>query len=114
MTKYIRQLRTPLALGVALAVAACTVKDNKSDTSLAADSALNRDLKLANQDTAAQPQLRDVPATPAATPAPAASAPSSTPASRPTTSRPTTTTSRPTTRPATPTTTTTASGNTVT
>lgn len=120
MTKYIRQLRTPLALSVALAVAACTVKDNKSDTSLAADSALNRDLKLANQDTAAQPQLRDVPATPAATPAPAASTPSSTPAARPTTSRPTTTTSRPattsrptTTRPA-PTTTTTASGNTVT
>lgn len=113
MTKYIRQLRTPLALGVALAVAACTVKDNKTDTTLAADSALNHDLKLANQDTAAQPQLRDVPATPAA-PAPAASTPRSTPVSRPTTSRPTTTTSRPTTRPATPTTTTTASGNTVT
>ena len=109
MTKYIRRLGTPLALGVALAVAACTVKDNKSDTSLAADSALNRDLKLANQDTAAQPQLRDVPATPAATPAPAASTPRSSPTSRPTTSRPTTTTTRPTT-----TTTTTASGNTVT
>ncbi len=113
MTKYIRQLRTPLALGFALAVAACTVKDNKSDTTLAADSTLNRDLQLANQDTASQPQLRDVPATPAA-PAPAASTPRSTPVSRPTTSRPTTTTSRPATRPTPPTTTTTASGNTVT
>ena len=114
MTKYIRRLRAPLALCAALAAAACTVKDNKSDTTLAADSALNRDLQLANQDTSLQPQLRDVPATPAA-PAPAASTPSSTPVSRPTTSRPSTTTSRPatTTKPA-PTTTTTASGNTVT
>ena len=110
MTKYIRRLRTPLALCVALASAACTVKDNKSDTTLAADSTLNRDLQLANQDTSLQPQLRDVPAAPA----PAASTPSSTPASRPA-SRPSTTTTRPstTTKPA-PTTTTTASGNTVT
>jgi hypothetical protein len=112
MTKYIRQLRAPLALCVALAAAACTVKDNKSDTTLAADSALNRDLQLANQDTSLQPQLRDVPATPAA-PAPAASTPRSTPTSRPSTSTRTTTPSRTTTRPA-PTTTTTASGNTVT
>jgi len=115
MTKYIRRLGTPLALGAVLAVSACTVKENKSDTTLAADSALNRDLQLANQDTSLQPQLRDVPATPAA-PAPAAVTPrSSTPASRPAT-RPTTTTTRTTTtttKPA-PTTTTTASGNTVT
>jgi hypothetical protein len=110
MTKYIRQLRAPLALCVALAAAACTVKDNKSDTTLAADSALNRDLQLANQDTSLQPQLRDVPATPAA-PAPAASTPRSTPTSRPSTSTRTTTPSRTSTRPAP---TTTASGNTVT
>jgi hypothetical protein len=115
MTKYIRRFRAPLALCAALAAAACTVKDNKADSTLAADSALNRDLQLANQDTSLQPQLQDVPATPAQ-PAPAASTPSSTPASRPTTSRPTTTTSRPTTttKKPTPTTTTTASGNTVT
>jgi hypothetical protein len=113
MTNYIRRFRAPLALCVALAAAACTVKENKSDSTLAADSALNRDLQLANQDTSLQPQLRDVPATPAQ-PAPAASTPSSTPASRPTTSRPTTTTSRPTTTKPAPTTTTTASGNTVT
>lgn len=114
MTNYIRRFRAPLALCAALAAAACTVKDNKSDSTLAADSALNRDLQLANQDTSLQPQLQDVPATPAQ-PAPATSTPSGTPASRPTTSRPSTTTSRPTTtKKPTPTTSTTASGNTVT
>ena len=114
MTKYIRRFRAPLALCAALAAAACTVKDNRSDSTLAADSALNRDLQLANQDTSLQPQLQDVPATPAQ-PAPATSTPASTPASRPSTSRPTTTTSRPTTtKKPTPTTSTTASGNTVT
>ena len=65
MTKYIRRFRAPLALCVAFAAAACTVKDNKSDSTLVADSTLNRDLQLANQDTSLQPQLRDVPATPA-------------------------------------------------
>ena len=44
MTKYIRQLSAPLALTVALALGACTVKDSKSDTSLATDSSLNKDL----------------------------------------------------------------------
>src|SRR3954463_10534380 len=85
MTKYIRRLRTSLVLSAAIAVAACTVKDNKSDSSLARDTALNRDLALAGQDTTIQPQLRDVPATPAATPAPAPTpAPrASTPAKRP-------------------------------
>lgn len=112
MTKYIRRLGAPLAMAAALAAAACTVKDNKSDTTLAADSALNRDLQLANQDTSLQPQLRDVPATPAE-PAPAASTPRNTSTSRPSSSGRTTTPSRTTTKPA-PTTTTTASGNTVT
>ena len=74
MTNYIRRFRAPLALCAALAAAACTVKENKSDSTLAADSALNRDLQLANQDTSLQPQLQDVPATPAQ-PAPAASTP---------------------------------------
>jgi hypothetical protein len=115
MTKYIRRLRAPLALCAALAVAACTVKDSNSDSALARDTALNRDLALAGRDTMSQPQLRDVPATPAATtpapaPAPAASAPrSTTPAARPSTSGRTTTPAR-----TTPATTTTASGNTVT
>jgi hypothetical protein len=115
MTKYIRQVRIPLALCAALAASACTVKDSKSDSTLARDTALNRDLALAGQDTTTQPQLRDVPATPATTtpaPAPAASAPrSTTPATRPSTTGRTTTPAR--TTPV-PTTTTTASGNTVT
>ena len=114
MSKYIRQLRVPLALCAALAAGACTVKDNKSDTALARDTALSRDLALAGRDTTVQPQLRDIPATPAA----AAPAPASVPAKtapRTTTTRPATTgrtTTTTTTR--TPTTTTTASGNTVT
>lgn len=117
MTKYIRPVRVPLAL-CALALAACTVKDSKSDSTLARDTALNRDLALAGKDTTVQPQLRDVPATPAATtppapaPAPAASAPRRTaPVTRPSTSGRTATPARPT---PTPTTTTTPSGNTVT
>ena len=60
MTKYIRQLRAPLALCAALAVAACTVKDSKSDSSLARDTALNRDLALAGRDTMAQPQCTTI------------------------------------------------------
>lgn len=88
MSKYIRRI-TPLALTLALGVAACSKGDNKADTALAQDTALNRDLQLATGDSSAQPQLKDVPATPAPEPSPA-----------PTTSRPRTT--RPTTRPSTP------------
>ena len=88
MSKYIRRI-TPLALTFALGVAACSKGDNKSDTALAQDSALNRDLQLATGDSAAQPQLKDVPSTPAPEPAPA-----------PTTSRPRP--SKPATRPSTP------------
>ena len=119
MTKYIRRVRVPLTL-CALAVSACTVQESKSDSTLARDTALIRDLALAGKDTTVQPQLRDVPATPATTtpapaPAPAASAPRSTaPATRPsTTGRTTTARTTPTPTP-TPTTTTTRSGNTVT
>jgi hypothetical protein len=123
MTKYIRQLSTPLMLGASLVLGACSVKDAKSDSTLARDTALNRDLALAGQDTAAQPQLRDVPATPATTPAavtptPAGTTPTTRTATtgRTTTPAPRTTTPAPRTVPrtTTPTTTTTASGNTVT
>jgi hypothetical protein len=112
MTKYIRRLGTPFVLVAGLAFSACTVSDSKSDTSLARDTALNRDLELANRDSAVQPQLKDVPATPAAeTPAPAPAR--TTPAPRPAPSRPVT---RPAPKPAVstpaPTTRTTASGNT--
>lgn len=48
-----------------LAVAACSKSDNKSgQDALAQDSSLTRDLQLANNDTAAQPQLKDVATTP--------------------------------------------------
>ena len=105
MSKYIRRI-TPLALTFALGVAACSKGDNKSDTALAQDSALNRDLQLATGDSAAQPQLKDVPATPA----PEAPAPTT---SRPRTPKPTPrpSTSTPAPKPDTPQRT--ASGNTV-
>ena len=67
MSKYISRLGAPFVMVAALAFSACTVSDSKSDTSLARDTALNRDLQMANRDSAAQPQLNDVPATPAAT-----------------------------------------------
>jgi YMGG-like Gly-zipper len=59
MSKYIRWAVTPLALAVVLSTGACRDRDDD----LAGDTAaLNRDLELANRDTA-QPQLTDVPAT---------------------------------------------------
>jgi len=90
MSKYIRRVGAPLALTVAFAIGACSKGGEKADTTLAQDSALNRDLQLATGDSAAQPQLKDVPP-PAATPEPA-----------PTTTRPRTTPTRPATRPTTP------------
>ncbi len=71
MTKYIRLTGVPFALVAAVSLSACTVRDSKSDTSLARDTALSRDLAMAGRDTTVQPQLKDVPATPAAEPAPA-------------------------------------------
>ena len=104
MFQYIPRLTA--ALSFALVFAACG--DSKQDDTLAQDTSLNRDIALANRDTAAQPALTDVPA---GTPAPTTSARTTTPAPR-TSTRATTTTRTPTTR--TPTTGTTASGNTVT
>ena len=109
MSQYIRRIGTPLALTIALMSAACGRGGDDNDTALAQDSTLNRDLQLAQGDSAAQPQLSDVPA-PAEAPAPAPS----TPTTRPRTTRP------PATRPSTPATPKateperTASGNTVT
>jgi hypothetical protein len=109
MSKYIRRLGAPFVMVAALAFSACTVSDSKSDTSLARDTALNRDLELANRDSAVQPQLKDVPATPAAeTPAPAPAPARATP--KPAATRPA---PRPVAKaPPAPTTRTTASGNT--
>ncbi len=104
MVQYIPRSKVSLVLSLVLLAGACAKKDDTA----AADSALNRDIQLANRDTAAQPALTDVPAATATNPAPSTSAPRTT--TRTTTTRtttPTTTTRR-------PTTTTTSSGNTVT
>lgn len=99
--KYIsRKFTVPLTIG-ALALGACA-GEKKADT-LAQDSTLNRDIQLANRDSAVQPQLRDVPATAAPAPAPAASTPTTrSPATAPPTQtrRTTTTTTRTVPRPA--------------
>ena len=111
MSKYISRLGAPFVMVAALAFSACTVSDSKSDTSLARDTALNRDLQMANRDSAAQPQLNDVPATPAAeTPAPAPAPARTTP--KPVATKPATRPTRPATTTPEPTTRTTASGNT--
>jgi hypothetical protein len=108
MVQYIPRFNATLALSCALLLGACSTK---TDNSAAADSALNKDIQLANRDTAAQPALTDVPASSTAATAPAATTPR-------TTTRTTTTTrstSRtPTTSTRTPTTSVTSSGNTVT
>lgn len=108
MSKYIHRARVFAAVPAAIAMLAIGACSDKKSDSLAQDTTLNRDIELANRDSAAQPQLTDVPATTTPTPAPAAAAP-----------RPATTTPRTTPRPAakpapTPTRSTTASGNTVT
>jgi hypothetical protein len=109
MTKYTRRISASLVIAGAL-IAGCKSepKQGPDSTALGADTTLNRDLAMANRDSAAQPQLKDVPA----------NAPAGAPA--PTTTRPRTTTPRSTPRPASPrtsnppapTTTTTRSGNT--
>jgi hypothetical protein len=92
MSKYMSRI-TPLALTLALGVAACSKGDNKADTSLAQDTALSRDLQLATGDSAAQPQLKDVAPTPAPTSAPTTSKPrASRPAPKPTAPKPESTT----------------------
>ena len=71
MREYIRPSRAMLVLlsAAAMSAAAC---GKKSDTALSADSTLGRDLAMAARDTNVQPQLKDVPVTPA--PAPVAEA----------------------------------------
>ncbi len=104
MVQYIPRMKASLLLSLALFAGACA----KSDNTAAADSALNKDIQLANRDTAAQPALTDVPAGTTKNPAPATTAPRTTTktTTRTTTTRtPTTTTKKPTV---------TSSGNTVT
>jgi len=106
-TKYIRSFIPVLAL--AISAGACSTKEKTSD-SLAVDTSLNRDLALANRDSAAQPQLQDVPSGSAGAARTGTSA--GTGASRTTTTRTTTTTPRTTTTtPRSTTPSTTSSGN---
>jgi hypothetical protein len=101
MVQYIPRLKASLLLSLALVAGACS----KSDNTAAADSALNKDIQLANRDSAAQPALTDVPAATTTNPAPSTSARTTTTTRTTTTRTPTTTTRQPTV---------TASGNTVT
>ncbi|MEP6857828.1 MAG: hypothetical protein ABI994_05540 [Gemmatimonadales bacterium] len=89
MVQYIPRMKASLLLSLALFAGACA----KSDNTAAADSALNKDIQLANRDTAAQPALTDVPAGTTTNPAPATTTKTTT---RTTTTRtPTTTTKKP-------------------
>lgn len=102
MSKHTGSLRLSLVMGALAFVAACGGSDTNADSALGMDTTLNRDLALAGTDTAAQPSLTDVPASPTTT------TPST---SRPSTNRPSTSTRTPSTKaPATKT----SSGNTVT
>lgn len=74
MISFSRRVAAPLALAATVFVGACSSDSSKSDsTALGADSTLSRDLALANRDSTAQPELKDIPA---ATPAPTTPAPS--------------------------------------
>jgi hypothetical protein len=107
MTKYIRTLSAPLALSTALLLGACSVSEKPKDTTLAVDTALNKDLQLAGADTTVQPALQDVAApTAATTPPPMTSSTKPKPTPPKATPKPA--------APKPPATTTTATGNTVT
>src|SRR2546423_11799982 len=56
------RIATPVLFGVTLALGACKQGDKPEDA-LAQDTSLAHDLQLANADTTAQPQLKDIPAT---------------------------------------------------
>jgi hypothetical protein len=103
MVQYIPRFSASLALSLALFAGACSKKDDTA----AADSALNKDIQLANGDTSARPALTDVPAGTAANSAPSTTTKTTTTTTRSTSRTPTTTTKKPTAS-------VTSSGNTVT
>ncbi len=116
MSKYIRRMSVPTLAIAFAALAACRSESKRADsTALGTDTTLNRDLALANRDTAAQPQLKDVPNSPPKTPEKTAERP----ATKRAPERPTPRNNNPAPKPAppaasVPATTTTPSGNTVT
>lgn len=89
--KGISTRTTALILSTAALMALAACGDKKDDTALASDTALGRDLALAQKDSAVQPKLEDVPAAPAEskpaatkpTPKPAAPKPSAPKANTP-------------------------------
>jgi hypothetical protein len=62
MKSTFSRIAAPVLFGVTLALGACKQGDKPEDA-LAQDTSLAHDLQLANADTTAQPQLKDVPAT---------------------------------------------------
>ena len=68
------RIATPVLFAVTLALGACKQGDKPEDA-LAQDTSLAHDLSLANADTMAQPQLKDVPVTTAPVVAPSNPAP---------------------------------------
>jgi hypothetical protein len=68
------RIATPVLFAVTIALGACKQGDKPEDA-LAQDTSLAHDLSLANADTLAQPQLKDVPVTTAPIVNPAAPAP---------------------------------------
>src|SRR5688572_15667351 len=60
--RRLSRFATPALFAAALLLGACKRGDSPEDI-LAKDSALTRDLALANTDTSAQPELKDIPAT---------------------------------------------------
>jgi hypothetical protein len=72
------RIATPVLLAVTIGLGACKQGDKPEDA-LAQDTSLAHDLTLANADTMAQPQLKDVPVTTAPTISPSAPAPKATP-----------------------------------
>jgi hypothetical protein len=62
MQNRISRISVPVLLTLTLAIGACKQGDKPEDA-LAQDTSLAHDLQLANADSSAQPQLKDVPAT---------------------------------------------------
>lgn len=89
MSKYRTGFRLSMLAGVLAFAAACGGDKSNADSALASDTMLNRDLALAGTDTAAQPQLTDVPATSggAATKTPSTKAPATKTATKTTTTK---------------------------
>ena len=77
MQTRLSKIATPVLLTVTLALGACKQGDKPEDA-LAQDTSLAHDLQLANADSMAQPQLKDVPATVEPAQAPVTTAPRTT------------------------------------